>query len=265
MNILLTSGGTRVQIDRVRHLGNMSNGTFGSRIARQILDQSNDRLTFLRAERSKSPFSMTVNWAERCAPFKGLSIPDPEDGLLELLRLRQFYNQHRERYEERTFKTFDDYVTVMENIVTRGNWGLPNLGPNFDTIVLAAAVSDFQVSNYVDGKIRSADAMSIALEPATKIISLIKQWSPKSVLVGFKLMVDSTDEQLIAAAQESAVKNDCAFVVANDLRDIQKGRHRILLVNKDGRYGEYQQGPNDPDFLASIVAEEILKVGRKNP
>ena len=33
MKILITSGGTKVSIDRVRSITNMSQGTFGSRIA----------------------------------------------------------------------------------------------------------------------------------------------------------------------------------------------------------------------------------------
>jgi hypothetical protein len=54
-------------IDRVRHIGNMSSGNFGTEIGRQIFLHEKGKtanLTFLKAENSKSPFASTVNWAE---------------------------------------------------------------------------------------------------------------------------------------------------------------------------------------------------------
>ena len=39
MKILITSGGTKVPIDRVRSITNMSQGTFGSRIADAFFDE----------------------------------------------------------------------------------------------------------------------------------------------------------------------------------------------------------------------------------
>ena len=38
MKVLITSGGTKVPIDTVRHIGNMSSGTFGAKIAFQLLE-----------------------------------------------------------------------------------------------------------------------------------------------------------------------------------------------------------------------------------
>ena len=62
--------------------------------------------------------------------------------------------------------------------------------------MLAAAVSDFGVSNYVSGKIRSTDEMKIELEPLPKLIGAVKTIQHKTKLVGFKLLVNSTDEEL---------------------------------------------------------------------
>jgi phosphopantothenoylcysteine synthetase/decarboxylase len=61
MKILLTSGGTKVKIDRVRHIGNMSHGTFGSAIAKHLLSWEDVNLTFLYSEHSNTPFTYSVN------------------------------------------------------------------------------------------------------------------------------------------------------------------------------------------------------------
>ena len=39
MRILITSGGTKVMIDGVRHISNMSKGTFGSAICKSFLEK----------------------------------------------------------------------------------------------------------------------------------------------------------------------------------------------------------------------------------
>lgn len=60
MNVLITSGGTEIMIDMVRHIGNMSSGTFGSKIALECLKRG-DHVTFLKAKNSKSPISTTIS------------------------------------------------------------------------------------------------------------------------------------------------------------------------------------------------------------
>ena len=55
MKVLITSGGTKVKIDMVRNISNMSKGTFGSKIAYEFLDRENYDVTFLMAKDSKYP------------------------------------------------------------------------------------------------------------------------------------------------------------------------------------------------------------------
>jgi phosphopantothenate-cysteine ligase len=252
MRILITSGGTKVKVDRVRHLGNMSNGTFGSRIALQLLrnapplshPQALCRLTFLHANHSKTPF---------CLPMDVTS-DSYEEQLLAVTNLRKEYQDYSMIYNEPVFKDFEEYTKLLRTF-TRAS----QTSAGFNIVVLAAAVSDYLVANYVDGKIRSKDALNIELTPAPKLISEIHKRLPKCDLIGFKLLVDSTDQELIAAAQESAVKNNCALVVANDLRDIVQGKHRVLLVTKRGAVYTASSKPSDPPHkLADIVAKAIL-------
>ena len=78
--------------------------------------------------------------------------------------------------------------------------------------------------------------------------------------LGFKLLIDSKQDELIAAAEKSIVDNHCDIVVANDLADIKSNNHRVHLV-----------WPNKPpetfegNHLAAYVAEESYNLLWEGP
>jgi phosphopantothenoylcysteine synthetase/decarboxylase len=119
------------------------------------------------------------------------------------------------------YDNFEDYEHKLFDIIK-------NKQP--DVIVLAAAVSDYGVDNYVDGKIRtSSDEMIIKLKPLPKLISRVREYAPNAFIVGFKLLVDSTEEELKQACIDSMNKNKLDMIVGNDLRDIQHDNHTLTL------------------------------------
>lgn len=240
MKILVTSGGTKIPIDRVRDITNMSSGTFGSKIALEFLKLKQD-VVFFCAEKSRNPFKVEVDML------------NDEWGQITEKLLKQYEERvyFKEHYMEYTYKTFDQYAESLKFII-----GVEQP----DIIVLAAAVSDYGIDKPFDGKIRSDDMLNIQLKSLPKIISMIKEWAPKAKLVGFKLLVDSKKYQLIAAAEESVVKNGCDMVVANDLQDIKDNQHRLQLVFPKSPVVEYKADPNDPNFLARMVAEQTIKL-----
>jgi len=219
MKVLITSGGTRIPIDRVRHIANMSRGTFGSEIATRFMFMVNPiQLTFLRAEGSRSPLSMNIDLHKNSVASV----------LEDFAALAQMKEGHGHRYEEIPYKTFDDYEEALEVECRQP----PKAKP--DIIVLAAAVSDYGTKP-LKGKVRSkASDMSIKLHKLPKLISRVRGWCPNAFIVGFKLLVDSKPEELVKAAQESCKKNHLDLVVANDLRDIQKDNHTLRLVTASG-------------------------------
>jgi phosphopantothenate-cysteine ligase len=239
MNILITSGGTKVMLDRVRHISNMSMGTFGSRIAMSALKRGH-KVHFFHAKHSKTPFTFNAD------VFSDYNLSDIRDNLEELISSNaQFWNN----YSQSTFSDFQDYQYNLESLVTR----------KFDAVILAAAASDYGVDNYVDGKIRSSGDMSIALVPLPKLISQIKEWNPSIKLVGFKLLVGSTDEQLIADSKKSIDNNGCDMVVANDLADIKNNDHRLIIV-KPTSTKIYNTDYDDKYYLARQVIKELEEI-----
>lgn len=236
MKILITSGGTKIPIDTVRDITNMSTGTFGTKIAEEILRKGHD-VCFFRAKNSKSPmrFTMDLNSDE-----------NPLGDSRSFWAERIIWKSH---YQELEFSTFEQYERGL-------NLFIGSEKP--DVIVLTAAVSDYTVENPFNGKIRSNDLLTIRLTSLPKIINKVKSWAPYAKLVGFKLLVNSRSDQLIDAAKRSCVENGCDMVVANDLEDIKDGKHRVTLVYPDSSIITYRTDPKDPNHLARMVAEKIV-------
>lgn len=217
MKVLITSGGTKIPIDGVRSITNMSNGTFGSRIAETFIRHSVADIHFIKAKRSEAPFQVSMDIRE--ATFSSaLAIIEDKLSLLEKLKNSRIGR----KYTETTYVTFEDYSDLVLGTIKK---------ESPDVIILSAAVSDYGTKP-VDGKIRSKNALTIELEPLPKIISQIRSISPNSILVGFKLLVDSTKQELFTAAAESIKKNGCDIVIANDWADLRNGKHDIMIVNK---------------------------------
>ena len=61
---------------------------------------------------------------------------------------------------------------------------------------------------------------------------MIKPLNPAIILIGFKLMVDVSTEQLIQTARQSLVANKADYILANDLTTISETQHLGLLVSQ---------------------------------
>lgn len=120
-----------------------------------------------------------------------------------------------------------------------------------DVVILVAAVSDY-VTVAKDSKIKSDKDMVIELQKAEKIISTIKKQFPHVFLVGFKLVVDQTQQQLVDACWKSIEENGCDLVVGNDLRDIKANKHSVTLVKRGA------DGNPQVDVFTENLAQHVI-------
>jgi phosphopantothenoylcysteine decarboxylase/phosphopantothenate--cysteine ligase len=239
MKILLTSGGTKIPIDMVRSITNMSKGTFGSAICKSFLEKDIN-VDFLMAEGSRTPFELRIKY------------PNTVYTAVETEIWLGFVHRYAAYYREYVYKTFDDYKKSLEELLSQNK---------YDIVILAAAVSDYEVKNVVQGKIRSSEDNKIELSPLPKLIKKVKELNPDIFLVGFKLLVNSTDDELIQEAKKSIEKNNCDVVVANDLRDIRQNNHKLLIVTKNDA-NIIGKDANIP--LANKLVEKILILNSKH-
>lgn len=211
MKILLTSGGTKVPIDDVRHVGNMSKGSFGAQLAANLLCRSDVDLTFLYAKDSMKP--------------KDVINPD-EDGAFA------------GKCELVTFKDLDEYT---ENAIAAAM-------TKPDIIISAAAVSDYTLDKHM-GKISSdGETLTLTFKKAPKVLPMLKKAAPKALVIGFKLLVSPTYEQVYKAVQKQLM-NGADMVVYNDLTEIKKGNKKRLVFDKRMSFCE----ANNAKELAEVI------------
>lgn len=205
MNILITSGGTSEKIDRVRSITNHSTGRLGKIIAETFLDKG-DQVTLV-----------TTPKAVRPAAHPNLTIVQIEN-VAELLEIL-----------EPLVHTHDVLIHAM---------AVSDYTPVYMTGLEAVAASpdmtEFLNKTNSESKISSQDDIQVLfLKKTPKIISLVKKWNPDIRLIGFKLLVDVSKEELLETARTSLIKNQAEIIVANDLTDISNHVHKAYLVRND--------------------------------
>jgi phosphopantothenate--cysteine ligase len=133
-------------------------------------------------------------------------------------------------YHDIRVKSAQDAYNEMEKLV-----------PDMDAVIHCMAVSDFTFKRDVALKCKSSDPqafidfMARTITKNPKIISKVKEWNPKTILVGFKFEVGIPHEELISLAETSIKKNGCDLVVANDKEEMIRDKaHTAYLIEPCG-------------------------------
>ena len=205
MNILITSGGTSEKIDRVRSITNHSTGRLGKIIAETFLDKG-DQVTLV-----------TTPKAVRTAPHSNLTILQIENVAELLETLEPLVHTHDALIHA---MAVSDYTPVYMT--------------GLETVAASSDMAEFLDKTNSESKISSQDDVQVLfLKKTPKIIRLIKKWNPDIRLIGFKLLVDVSYEELLKTAQASLIKNQAEIIVANDLTKISNKEHKAYLVGND--------------------------------
>ena len=124
-------------------------------------------------------------------------------------------------------------------------------------IIHAMAVSDYKIKHPFNGKLSSnADTITITLEKTPKIISIFQELAPYSTLVGFKLLDNVSHDTLIESGYNILKKNKCTYVLANDLKDIDKNKHIGYLIDINKNYTSYY---TKQEIAKAIVSKTIKR------
>lgn len=227
MKIIITAGGTSERIDDVRSITNTSTGRLGHAIGERFLEnysQDIQQLYYLHGLKAQPLTGDKVT----AIPIEG--VRDLEAELKRLLT------------EEK-----------------------------IDSVVHAMAVSDYMVREVTTlERIKSGDAaklegnkissniddLTIIMQRSPKVISMIKKLSPQTTLVGFKLLSHVPHEELIQVGYALLQKNDCSFVLANDLAEIGGSMHKGYLIHRDGSYDSMENNEQIAEMIAKRVWEE---------
>lgn len=147
--------------------------------------------------------------------------------------------------EQVTFVTAQDLHNILER-----------RSVEFDTIIHAAAVSDYTVEQF-DGKIDSAQAVSLELLPTPKILNEIKKWNPHAQLIGFKA-VHGISEDLFGSLDEKFTDSQADFFIVNDIsrNDIgfSSDENEVYVVSKDKKVTKIDKNSKKE------IAKEIINL-----
>ena len=204
MKILVTSGGTSEKIDRVRSITNHSSGKLGKIITETFLKAGHEvcLITTLQAVKPVNQPNLTI-----------IEIKNTAD-LLHVMKDKVM-----------------DYQVLIHSMAVSDY--TPVYMTGFDEVQASQDLTEFLDKKNQETKISSKeDVQVLFLKKNPKIISLIKEWNPKIHLIGFKLLVDVSQEHLIQIARESLEKNQADLIVANDLTQISSEQHKAYLVEK---------------------------------
>ena len=205
MNILITSGGTSEKIDQVRSITNHSTGQLGKMIVERFLDAGFPvtLVTSPTAVRPKEHPLLTMILTANVAELQ--------------LVLEEQTPKHQVLIHAMAVSDYSPvYMVGLEDVKE------------------ASDLEQFLHRTNQESKITSDDDYQVLfLKKNPKLISLVKTWNPDIRLIGFKLLVDFAQDQLLAVARASLEKNQAEMIVANDLSEIQDGKHQAYLVTKD--------------------------------
>ena len=242
MKIIITAGGTSEKIDDVRTITNSSTGSLGKAIAE----------TFVACAEAAGPESDASHQGiEKIYYLHGLRAVLPDHPLIEKIPIGGVL----------------DLQENLTRILTE---------EKIEICIHAMAVSDYMVhrvttldkllgtedpdkaQDLTGNKISSdIDDLIIHMKKSPKVISGIRKTSPETVLVGFKLLSGVPHEELIDVGYRLLQKNDCDFVMANDLREIGEGFHKGYLIHRDKTYDSMETNDEIARMILRRTTEQI--------
>ena len=217
--IIITAGGTSEKIDNVRKITNSSTGKLGILIADNLLKENNDIIIYYVCSKTAiKPDDSRIKIIEI-------------DGTIDLKNTIEnlLLNDHID-YFIHSMAVSDymiNYITSIENIKKSIN-SSNNTNEVFENVKI---IKENKISSYENNLV-------IVLKPTPKIISIIKDISPSTYLIGFKLLDGVCKEELIKVAKKLRDKNKCDLVVANDLQTIKNGEHIAYIIDKNDEVNE---------------------------
>lgn len=242
MKIIITSGGTSEQIDQVRKITNMSTGQLGIEIVKKLY-QDNE-IYFITSEHCLKPketenikviISNSTSEVSKTLEtlLKSISI----DFVIHAMAISDYTVDYVLNTEE--------MIKDISNLVNDNTANLENVLKDYFTKPISKINNSTKISSV-------NESMIIGLKKTEKIIDNIKIWSPKTKLIGFKLLTNVSKENLFEVANQLRNKSKADYIIANDLSDIKAGNHVAYLISEEKKLNNYYK-MNSKEEISSCL------------
>lgn len=202
-NILITAGSTRGYLDAVRYITNTSTGRLGSEIALEAMGRG-AVVTYIYGAGSLFPVVQGRN--------------DIKVSQLKLIKI----------------ETNNDLIKVLQEKLKNRR---------FDAVIHAMAVADYVPARAKQSKTSSKkEEWLVKLVKTPKVINIIRITWPEAFLVGFKLEVNRTKDEIIKITRRFLTKSKANLIVANDYKYISRNRHIAYMVTGDRKISKPLKG-----------------------
>jgi phosphopantothenate--cysteine ligase len=255
MNILITAGGTTEKIDTVRKITNSATGRLGCFMANEFSLQGGEKIEKIYYICEYSTIVPTLSCVE---PIYFQGTTELEETLKHLLSsVKIDAAVHSMAVSDYSVKSLTTTTKLASHIAVR----LTNdYNGKLDNTSLANSILDYieELENNINNSKKICSdicGLLLMLKQTPKMINLFKTIQPKMVLVGFKLLSGVERNILINTAYELLNKNNCDFVLANDLTSIYENEHKGFLVSPNKSFMIL----DGKEQIAKTIVTEVLK------
>lgn len=243
MEIIITAGGTSEKIDNVRKITNSSSGKLGQNIANTLLQklENLEKIYYICAKNSLKP---TKN-----PKIEEIIVSSCESLYTKMHELLTTKNINVVIHSMAVSDYTVDFVSTCEIFSNQLQTKTKNQILNILNSQNLKLDNSNKISSY-------SNDLILKLIPTKKIISEIKKWSPKTTLFGFKLLSNTTTENLIDVGYNLLEKNNCDYVIANDLSNIKNNYHLAYLIDKNKNI----QKANNKQEISNLIFQKIANI-----
>ncbi len=255
MVVLITAGGTTEKIDDVRAISNNSTGRLGTAIAEAFLNCNSvsiEKIYYVCGQNAVVPSSDKVtiikidSVARLASTLQGILEKHKVDIVIHSMAVSD--------YGVECVTTKDSISKSIASYILLNSEKIAALNPKD----IATNITDYVFSNSAinnENKLSSdIKDLVISLKKTPKIIGMIKNLQPETTLVGFKLLSNVAEEELIDVGFSLLERNNCEMVLANDMSQITNDSHTGHLIFRDKSYLTYQ---TKAQIANAIVAHSI--------
>lgn len=213
MRICITAGGTLEKIDDVRNIKNTSTGRLGQIIADMIpIEHEVDYVFGVGAHLPKRNINK----------YSIESVSDLDKTMTDLLS--------KYHYDVVIFAAaVSDYM--IRSVTTFENLGQKLHKKDHIKDLLYAYDEDLNRNEKITS---DKESLAVLMVKAPKVISKVKKMQADTTLIGFKLLVDASEDELVEAAHKVVKNSQADYVLANDLLSIQGDKHTGHLIDETG-------------------------------
>lgn len=250
MNIIITAGGTSEAIDNVRSITNTGTGKLGSLIADEFSKYDKvDKIFYVCPKNAIQPIS------EKSVIMYVQSVSDLQKAITDIVKMYDIniivHSMAVSDYRVKSVVSMESIVNSLAEMINDNTTSQMNE-------VRSALLQTFDINNLKKtGKISSQiDNPVILLEQTPKVISMLKKSASNAIIVGFKLLNNVSEDELLKVAYKLLLDNGCDYVLANDTSNIQDEQHKGFLMNKDGKISIFNTKQEIAEGIVTAVLEK---------